>query len=450
MGYSRQLTIHPFSQRYREYYYRCFQNTYNCLEGAYRAGKTVINVYSFANHLEYCKDKIHLVSGASVTTARLNVADCNGLGLTAIFRGRCSSGKYEGNECLKINTRTGMKIIVFAGGGQSDSYKKIQGLSFGSWLSVELANLYISDDEKDFVAMAISRLTQSFNKKVWWDLNPVHPAHKVYTKYIDKFCSDPKVMMNFMKCSLFDNDAISDDKKQEYISLYPDESSVEYQRGILGNRACAEGIIFTLFARNYDSWTIADMKEALKGAEVQFISIGVDFGGNGSNTAFCATLICNNYHLVIPFLDDEIDMKGGNSDVLEFHNRFKSFLLATISLSYGVVRYIYGDSADPVMINEIRSVVKELGLFNQIRVLNCQKHTIKKRISAKQAMLARRHWLVYRNCKFVIDSTRNQVWDSRQGHEDERLDNGSVDIDIADAEEYSWSAFIDKLIHFCS
>ena len=143
-------------------------------------------------------------------------------------------------------------------------------------------------------------------------------------------------------------------------------------------------------------------------------------------------------------------MKGGNSDVVEFHERFKSFLLTVISFNLGVVRYVYGDSADPVMINEIRSVIKELSMYNQIRVLNCQKHTIKKRITAKQSMLARRHWLVNKSCKYVIGSTEHQVWDSRPGHEDERLDNGSVDIDIADAEEYSWSAFLEKIIKFCS
>ena len=63
--YTQSVEIKPFSQRYIDYYYRCLSNTYNCLEGAYRAGKTVINIYSFANYLEYCKDKIHLVSGAS-------------------------------------------------------------------------------------------------------------------------------------------------------------------------------------------------------------------------------------------------------------------------------------------------------------------------------------------------------------------------------------------------
>lgn len=450
MSYSNRVELKPFSQKYIDYYYRCFDNVYNCLEGAYRAGKTVINVYSFANYLEYCKDKMHLASGASASTARNNISELNGIGLTAIFRGRCTYGKYEGLECLKIKTKTGMKYVIFVGGGQSDSYKKIQGLSFGSWISVELANLYISNDEKNFIGMALSRLTQSKDKKVWWDLNPVYPTHIVYTKYIDAYCKNDNIKMNFMKCSLFDNTALEKYQIDELLNTYPDENSVEYQRGILGNRACSEGLIFTLFAKDNSIWVINDINEVVKTLNVQFISIGVDFGGNGSNTAFCATMICNNYSLIIPFYDDEIDMKGGNSDVLEFHTRFKDFLNVVISLNYGIVRYVYGDCADPVMINEIRSVIKELSLYNQIRVLDCKKHTIKKRITTKQSMLAKKHWMVCKNCNYVINSTKNQVWDARPGHEDERLDNGSVDIDIADAEEYSWSSFLDKIINNCN
>jgi hypothetical protein len=57
-----------------------------------------------------------------------------------------------------------------------------------------------------------------------------------------------------------------------------------------------------------------------------------------------------------------------------------------------------------------------------------------------------RRWFVYSGATNVISSTATQVWDSREGHEDDRLDNGSVDIDTADAEEYSWSGFIPRLI----
>lgn len=451
MMYSNKIKLKRFSDRYLEYYKRCKTNRINCLEGAYRAGKSVINIYSFANYLEHCDDRIHLVSGYSASTARNNVCDCNGLGLKYIFRGRCKEGKFEGNECLTIKTRKGEKIVLFVGGGMSDSYKKIQGLSFGSWLSVELANLYISDDEKCFIDMALSRTIQSSCPRIWWDLNPVYPSHRVYQKYLDNYEEMSKQGKfvggyNYMKCSLFDNTALSRSQIDAFLSGYPDENSMEYQRYILGNRACANGIIFTDFSKNTSRYVVSDRDKFLKNKVKQFISIGVDFGGNGSNTAFVATIFYNNYQGVLIIDDDEIDMSGGESDSKEFHDRFKDFVMRVQSLGVGVIRYAYGDSADPVMINEMRSVIKELKLANSIRVLNCVKDKIINRIKAKKKMMYSDNWHVCSNCKYVINSTKMQVWDNRDNHNDERLDNGSVDIDIADAEEYSWSAFMNKLI----
>lgn len=453
MGYSNQIKLKPFSDRYVQYYIRCFSNQINCLEGAYRAGKSVINIYSFANYLEYCVDKIHLVSGASVATARLNVSDCNGLGLSHIFRGRCKTGKYEGNECLRIKSKTGEKIVVFVGGGQSDSYKKIQGLSFGSWLSVELANLYISNDEKCFIDMALSRLTQSHDLKVWWDLNPVYPSHNVYKKYLDRYENQQAEGnfyggYNFMRCSLFDNTALSDEQRMSFLSKYPDKNSMEYQRYIMGNRACAEGLIFSNFAKDKSPWIVDDLSKFCQSVQKQFISIGVDFGGNGSDTTFVATLFYNNYHGICIVASDKLIMAGGESDAKDFHNKFKEFILFVSSLGICPIRYAFGDCADPVMVSEMRNVVKELKLVNQIRVLDCKKHTIKKRIDTKKVLMSTMHWFVYKDAITVIESTETQVWDNREGHEDERLDNGSVDIDTADAEEYSWSGFLDKLIAF--
>lgn len=453
MGYSNQIKLKPFSDRYVQYYIRCLSNQINCLEGAYRAGKSVINIYSFANYLEYCVDKIHLVSGASVATARLNVSDCNGLGLSHIFRGRCKTGKYEGNECLRIKSKAGEKIVVFVGGGQSDSYKKIQGLSFGSWLSVELANLYISNDEKCFIDMALSRLTQSHDLKVWWDLNPVYPSHNVYKKYLDRYENQQAEGnfyggYNFMRCSLFDNTALSDEQRMSFLSKYPDKNSMEYQRYIMGNRACAEGLIFSNFAKDKSPWIVDDLSKFCQSVQKQFISIGVDFGGNGSDTTFVATLFYNNYHGICIVASDKLIMTGGESDAKDFHNKFKEFILFVSSLGICPIRYAFGDCADPVMVSEMRNVVKELKLVNQIRVLDCQKHTIKKRIDTKKVLMSTMHWFVYKDAITVIESTETQVWDNREGHEDERLDNGSVDIDTADAEEYSWSGFLDKLIAF--
>lgn len=457
MSYSNKVKLKPFSERYRDYYVRCFSNRVNCLEGAFRAGKSVINIYSFANYLEFCQDRIHLVSGASVASARLNVSDCNGLGLSYIFRGRCRTGKHEGNECLFIKTKTGEKIVLFVGGGKSDSYKKIQGLSFGSWLSVELANLYISDDEKCFIDMALSRLTQSNDQKIWWDLNPIYPTHPVYTKYLDRYekwndIGDFHGGYNFMRCSLFDNTALSDEERNNFLTNYKDESSMEYRRYILGERALAEGLIFGDFAASRTPYIIDDLDAFCRGVSCQFISIGVDFGGNGSDTTFVATLFYNNYSGVVILRSDEIDMrKSENATVPVFRGRLMEFINSVLKLKCASIRYIWGDCAEPVMINEIRQTVKDMRLANGVRVLDCQKQTIKQRIVLKKAMMAQGRWFVCKEAQHVIDSTASQVWDCRPGHEDERRDDGTrvgdtCIIDVADAEEYSWSAFMDRLI----
>lgn len=444
---SRTMEIKPLSKKYVQYYQNCKNCQMSIAEGAYRAGKTLVHVLSFAAYLENCEDTVHLVSGASEATARLNVADCNGFGLSYLFRGRCSSGRYHDNSCLKISTRTGEKIVIFVGGAVSNSYKRIQGLSFGSWLSVEVANLYISDDEKCFIDMALSRLTQSKNKRVWWDLNPVYESHKIYTKYIDVFIARNNQGtlaggLNYMQCSLFDNDSLTDEQKQGYASLYPDHESMEYKRYILGLRAAASGVIFKDFALRPSSLIFEEISYLDSIQSKQYVSIGVDFGGNKSASAFVATLIYGNYSGVAIIASDKMDMRGGETDAEEFRVAFASFIERVQKLNVAPIKYAFGDSADKIMISEMRNVKRQLGLG--MRVLDSVKGTIADRIKTKKLMMAKKCWHVYKDAKTVIESTKTQVWSPKA--DDERLDDGSCDIDTADAEEYSWSAFIPYFI----
>lgn len=451
MSYSSKLDIKPLSPKYVDYFSKCFTHRVNVLEGAYRSGKSVCNILSFALYLETCEDKLHLVSGATVASARLNVADNNGLGLSYLFRGRCKVGKYEENDCLKIKTKTGEKIVIFVGGSESNSYKRIQGLSFGSFLCTEFCNHYISDDEKCFIDMALSRLTQSKNQKIWIDLNPVYQKHKAYTRYLDKWEKQQEEGTfvggyNYMTCSLFDNDALTEEQRNNFLSNYPDKESMEYQRYIMGRRAAAEGLIFKQFALNKDRWLVNDINEFFKGIKKQFISIGVDFGGNGSNTTMVASLIFNNFSGILVLKSDLIDMSDGESTVEIFNERLQKFIKEVEAMKIADIKYLFADNADTVMVNECKQVLKQLKMYGKITVQGSHKHTIKKRIDTKRSLMIRNRWFVYKEAKTVIDSTATQVYDNREGHEDERLDNGSIDIDTADAEEYSWSAWLPKFI----
>lgn len=116
-----------FSDKHKYYIHNALKSRICVAEGAIRSGKTIDHCIIAAAHLELCRDKIHLASGSTIGNAKLNIGVCNGFGLEALFRGRCKWGKYRDNEALFLYTQTGEKVVVFAGGGKADSYKRILG-----------------------------------------------------------------------------------------------------------------------------------------------------------------------------------------------------------------------------------------------------------------------------------------------------------------------------------
>ena len=119
----------PFSEKHKRYIARAMNCKMSVAEGEIRSGKTIDHCIIAAAKLETCRDRIHLASGSTIANAKLNIGDCNGYGLEHVFRGRCRWGKYKDNESLFIQTQTGEKIVLFAGGGKADSYKRILGNS---------------------------------------------------------------------------------------------------------------------------------------------------------------------------------------------------------------------------------------------------------------------------------------------------------------------------------
>ena len=83
MAYTKKQTLkYVFSEKHKEYIRRCVSCEFNVAEGAVRAGKTVDNVYAFAHELKTAApDRIHLATSSTVGNAKLNIGDCNGLGL---------------------------------------------------------------------------------------------------------------------------------------------------------------------------------------------------------------------------------------------------------------------------------------------------------------------------------------------------------------------------------
>lgn len=261
----------PFSQKHIDYIRASLSNWFLCAEGAIRSGKTIDNCIIASMYLETCPDKIHLASGSTIANAKMNIADCNGFGLEHLFRGRCRWGKYEHNEALYIKTKTGTKIVVFAGGGKADSYKKILGNSYGLWIATEINLHYDSkNSETSFIKVSLGRQVASKKPMVLWDLNPCNPNHDIYVNYIDKYQEEGlEGGYYYEHFTINDNRSITPERRKQIESTYT-KGSVWYRRDILGERCKPEGLC-------YPMWEKA-IEDAPKDGYASDYCLSIDYG----------------------------------------------------------------------------------------------------------------------------------------------------------------------------
>lgn len=239
-------TLKPiFGQKHREYISRAVRATISVAEGAVRAGKTVDNVAAFAYLIDRgAPDRIHLATGSTAANAKLNIGDCNGMGLEYIFRGRCRWTKYTGNEALAIRSHGREYVVIFAGGAKADSFKKIRGNSYGMWIATEI-NLHHQDTIKE----AFNRQLAAKVRRVFWDLNPSAPGAWIYEDYIERFREQFGRRYNYEHFTIRDNATISEQRFAEIEAQYRQYgvTSAWYRRDILGERCIAEGLIYPMF-----------------------------------------------------------------------------------------------------------------------------------------------------------------------------------------------------------
>jgi PBSX family phage terminase large subunit len=418
-----------FSPKHKRYIKQALKNDFSVAEGAIRSGKTIDHCIIASAYLEMCPDKIHLASGSTLPNAKLNIGACNGFGLENLFRGRCRWGKYKDNEALFIQTKTGEKVIIFAGGGKADSYKKILGNSYGLWIATEINEHYDSEDSRtSFVKVATGRQAAAEQPFTLWDLNPCNPNHTIYSWYIDKFKKDYAGQYQYEHFTIDDNATMTDERKAILKSKYTD-GSVWYRRDILGERCIAQGLIYQEFADNQESFIIDTVPD-----DLWFASIGIDFGENKSGNAFTCTGFTKGFRQVITLEDH---WRGGIKTPEQLNSDFIAFVQLCMS-KYKVVG-AWGDSEAQTLMQGLR--VALIGAKVPIEIHNAIKGEINERIRFYTSLHAQRRHKVMRHCKHTIGSFNNAVWDPKS-YEDKRLDNGTSNIDNLDSQEYSTEKFM--------
>ena len=369
----------------------------NLLEGSVRSGKTWISLVLWAFWIAtQPADRTFLMTAKSLTTLKRNCLDLLEDLIGDYFR--YSLARKEG-------TIFGRKIYM-EGANDARAESKIRGTTLGGAYCDELTQLIATT-------------------------NPDNPSHWVMQKYISR---QDELNMMTMKFLLDDNIFLD----PEYVAdLKKEYTGVFYDRFILGLWKAAEGVIYRQFADNPDKWLIDDPTE-----DIDFISIGVDFGGNRSLTTFVATAVHYGYKKLTVLEDyhiagtkGEIDSDRVNRESVGFCERLRK------KYPRHQIRYCFADSEAQYLIAGLKRAVRDAGLG--LAVGDCAKVKILQRIYCTNSLLNTDRLKIMRGCRLLIQGLQNALWNDKKP--DTRLDDFSSDIDILDAFEYSFERFILKL-----
>lgn len=178
------------------------------------------------------------------------------------------------------------------------------------------------------------------------------------------------------------------------------------------------------------------------------IELGIDFGGNQSGHAFVARGYTDGFKEVIALKSKRIMARDENEEIdsNRLDELFCGFVqdvidkYAVVSKHSGYVEYcnvesVFWDNAETVLGNSIRNAVDRR--FPWMSVRPAKKKQINDRIRCTVRLMGAGRFFITDDCESLQIAFSDAVWDQEKKDKDERLDDGSTDIDSLDAFEYT-------------
>ena len=387
----------------------------NVLEGSVRSGKTWISLILWAVWVaSRPKDYPNIMCAKSLQTLKRNCL--------IPLQGLVGAKNFNFSTDKKEGVLFGRKILL-EGANDKKSENKIRGSTLGGAYCDELTLF-----PKDFFKMLLSRLSES-GAKLIATTNPDVPTHWLLKEYLkNENLTDDLFRMFFH----IDDNTTLDPKyvaslKKEYTGVY-------YDRFILGKWVVANGAIYKVFSDSPTAFYTAELPH------FDYVNIGLDFGGNGSQHALCASGITHDMQRLYALKTERIPAADMTPQTL--YKRVYDFC-AEIREKYGMISALYADSAEQTLIAGLRQALRPLGII----VKNSLKRAINDRIRATTMLMGGgRFHMVAAECQTLIEAFQGAVWDDKVIGKEERLDDGTSDIDTLDAFEYSFERYIPQLI----
>ena len=397
---------------------------WNIKSGAVRSGKSFVDISNvIPERIISRKNESGLVviAGVSRDTIERNVLQP----MRDIYTVKRVS---EINRSTNTVMLFGQKVYCI-GAEKINQVGKIQGSSIKYCYGDEIAKW-----SNEFFEMLKSRMDKTCS---CFDgaCNPEFPTHWL-KKFLD---SDADIYLQ--RYRIFDNPYLPkvfvDSLCKEY------EDSIYYDRYILGLWKRAEGAIYKKFADRPDKF-LKSIKIEKDKQEIDRIIVGVDFGGNQSGHSFVATGFDRNLKTVCVLKSKRV-MQNDFPDPIDsiVLDGLVCDFISEVEKKYGAVDELYWDNAETVLGNTIRNAVAEK--FPHVIVRPAEKKAIKDRIDCTVRLMGAGRFFITDDCESLSTALSEAVWNSKVNH-DERLDDGSSDIDSLDAFEYTIERYIGYLI----
>ena len=396
-------------------------------DGSIRSGKTTVMSLSFVMWaMETFNGENFALCGKTIQSLRRNVIKQLKLML-----------KSRGYEVIEHRSENSMTIrlgdieneFYLFGGKDEGSQDLIQGITLAGVFFDEVALM-----PESFVNQATGRCSVE-GSKFWFNCNPEGPDHFIKTEWIDKLTEKNLIRIHF---TMRDNPSLALHIIERYERMY---KGVFYDRFILGLWVLASGIIFRYFAEGdepylFEDTDIFDEKGNLK-VSFSKITMGVDFGGNGSKTTFYLMGYMNRFRDFRGLEEDGLPVTE-DIDAKAICDKFIEFYRMAIK-KYGRVDWVFPDSASTTMINSLRAAAREAGLPCR-NIKGCRKNEIADRPKTIDLLFNSGRLKINKRCTQIRKAIASLRWD--EDHPDIPEDKN-----IGNCNDW-WDAFCYCLLDF--
>lgn len=419
---------------------------WNIKSGAVRSGKSFVDtafVIPFRIRERTGKPGLNVVLGVSKSSIERNVLQP----MREIYTDKLI-GQINSQNVARI---CGEEVYCL-GAEKVSQVAKIQGSSIKYCYGDEVAKW-----NKEVFQMLKSRLDKPYS---CFDgsCNPEHPTH-----WLKEFLDNDKLDIYLQRYTIFDNSFLPVEFVEQLCKEY--EGTIYYDRLILGLWKRAEGAIYKRFADDPEKFRCEVLEEPadnsehkqFKKSDIVSIEIGLDFGGNQSGHAFVARGYTDDYRDAIGIMSKRVMAKDADEDidsnmldqlfcdfVQEVIDRYGVIVKHGDYVEYCNIESVYYDNAESVLGNSIRNAVEKR--FPWIVVRQAKKATILDRIRCTVRLMGAGRFWITEDCKSLQIAFSDAVWNKDVKDKDERLDDGSTDIDSLDAFEYTIERDMRELI----